>query len=171
MTRKGISDLERFDVAAVYERYGLVPAQITDLKGLMGDASDNIPGVPGIGEKTALKLLGQFQTVENLLANLDQVKPEKLQEKMRTFQEQAILSKKLATIECDVPLEERYADYQFREADLDQLLEVYRELEFKSLVKAVLEKMAASRNQRAGSGRALACSRFWRAHRVSKYRR
>ena len=151
MTRKGISDLERFDEAAVHERYGLVPAQITDLKGLMGDASDNIPGVPGIGEKTALKLLGQFQTVENLLANLEQVKPEKLQEKMRQYQEQAILSKKLATIECDVPLEERYADYQYREADLDQLLEVYRELEFKSLVKAVLEKMAASRNQHAGS--------------------
>jgi len=144
MTRKGISELERFDQAAVRERYGLEPVQIIDLKGLMGDTSDNIPGVPGVGEKTALKLLAQFGTVENLLDHLEEIKPDKLREKFIVHQDLARLSKKLATIACDVPLDNKIEDFRFRPADDSQLLEVYRELEFKSLVKAVLDRMAAA---------------------------
>ncbi|HNU80248.1 MAG TPA: 5'-3' exonuclease H3TH domain-containing protein, partial [Bacillota bacterium] len=69
MTKKGISEIEEYDTAKLHEKYGIAPAQITDLKGLMGDASDNIPGVPGVGEKTALELIHQFGTVENTLEN------------------------------------------------------------------------------------------------------
>ncbi|MEA4901343.1 DNA polymerase I [Desulfitobacterium sp.] len=105
LTRKGISEVDAYDEKALYEKYKLRPAQIIDLKGLMGDASDNIPGVPGVGEKTALKLLDEFETVEAVLSNIDKVSGKKLQEKLSTYTEQALLSKKLATMLHEVPLE------------------------------------------------------------------
>ena len=104
LTKKGISEVKMMDIAALQEEYALQPVQITDLKGLMGDSSDNIPGVPGVGEKTALKLLAEYQTVENLLENADKIKG-KLGEKIQQNQEIAILSKKLATIDRNVPVE------------------------------------------------------------------
>src|SRR5690606_34190857 len=81
LTRKGISEVEMYDPPAIQERYGLTPLQIIDLKGLMGDASDNIPGVPGVGEKTALKLLHEHSSVEGVLSGVDQIKG-KLKEKL-----------------------------------------------------------------------------------------
>jgi len=143
MTRKGITEIERYDEKAVHHRYGLDPGQIKDLKGLMGDPSDNIPGVPGIGEKTALKLLYQFDSVENILEKIDQVSPPRLQKKLREHRELALLSKRLATIECSVPLDVELNCFQYREPDYDRLLEIYQELEFKSLIKGVLEQMAS----------------------------
>src|SRR5690606_6900137 len=94
LTRKGVSETERFTPEAVKERYGLTPSQIIDLKGLMGDASDNIPGVPGVGEKTALKLLAEYGTVENLLARTGELKG-KLKENIEANRENALLSKQL----------------------------------------------------------------------------
>ncbi|AHF06564.1 DNA polymerase I [Desulfitobacterium metallireducens] len=105
LTRKGISEVDAYNEEALYEKYKLRPAQVIDLKGLMGDASDNIPGVPGVGEKTALKLLGEFETIENVLTNIEKVSGKKLQEKLSTYTNQALLSKKLATMLHEVPLE------------------------------------------------------------------
>lgn len=105
LTRKGISEVDAYNEEALYEKYQLRPSQVIDLKGLMGDASDNIPGVPGVGEKTALKLLAEFETVENVLANVDHVSGKKLQEKLSTYADQALLSKRLATMLHEVPLE------------------------------------------------------------------
>mgnify|MGYP003585357137 CR=1 FL=1 len=133
LTKKGISEMEMMDSAAVLAKYGVTPAQIADLKGLMGDASDNIPGVPGVGEKTATKLIAEYGCVENLLSQVDSVSGKKLQETLRTHAESAILSKKLATIVCHVPLEnvpDRY-DIQIRP---DTLRELFTKLEFKTLL-------------------------------------
>ncbi|WP_148132944.1 DNA polymerase I [Candidatus Formimonas warabiya] len=141
LTRKGISELERYDEKAVSDRFGLAPEQIIDLKGLMGDSSDNIPGVPGIGEKTALKLLQQFQTVENIYLHLNEISP-KLRDKLTENQNLAILSKGLATIECCVPIEIDFNRLKYEEPDYEQLLGLYKGLEFKSLIKGILEKMA-----------------------------
>lgn len=105
LTRKGVSEVDAYTEDALYEKYKLRPAQIIDLKGLMGDASDNIPGVPGVGEKTALKLLGEFETLENVLENISGVKGKKLQENLTTYTDQAYLSKRLATMLHEVPLE------------------------------------------------------------------
>ena len=103
MTKKGISDLKEYDEAAFTEEYQMEPLKLIDLKGLMGDTADNIPGVPGVGPKTATKLLLEYGTLENVLDHAGEVKGKKLQERLTTFAEQARLSKTLATINCDVP--------------------------------------------------------------------
>jgi DNA polymerase-1 len=134
LTRKGISELERFGPEQIREKYGLTPAQITDLKGLMGDASDNIPGVPGIGEKTGLKLLHEFGTIERLLAQLDQVSG-KLKEKLETHAEDARFSKELATIYREVPIETDWDDLAYGGYDPQTLSAMFRKLEFNSLLE------------------------------------
>ena len=107
LTRKGISEVEECTPARVKELFGVTPAQITDLKGLMGDSSDNIPGVPGVGEKTAVKLLSQYGTLEGVLDHGEEIKG-KLGEKVRANADQARFSKWLATIRRDIPLEVRF---------------------------------------------------------------
>jgi len=109
LTRKGISEVEECTPARVKELFGVTPGQITDLKGLMGDSSDNIPGIPGVGEKTAVKLLEQYETLENVLAHGEEIKG-KLGERVRENQEKARFSKWLATIRRDIPLAVRYDD-------------------------------------------------------------
>ena len=134
LTKKGISELAKYDAAALKEEYDLVPDQIRDLKGLMGDASDNIPGVPGVGEKTALKLLHQYGTVEELYQHLDDFNGKKLGDKLRENEAQAFMSKELATIFCQVPLdfnEETLARHAF---DVPLLTALYKELELRSLL-------------------------------------
>ena len=134
LTKKGITELAKYDTEALKEEYNLVPDQIRDLKGLMGDASDNIPGVPGVGEKTALKLLHQYGTVEELYQHLDDFNGKKLGDKLRENEEQAFLSKELATIFCEVPLdftEEALVRHPF---DVPQLTALYKELELRSLL-------------------------------------
>ena len=103
-TRKGISETIRFTPSRVYEEYGFTPEQVTDWKGLAGDSSDNIPGVPGVGDKTAVKLLQEYGTLEEVLANADKVKG-KLGEKLAAYADQARFSKELATIRRDAPVE------------------------------------------------------------------
>ena len=106
LTKRGIMDMQVFDEEAFKEKYaGLEPHKLIDIKALMGDSSDNIPGVPGIGEKTALKLLTQFGDLENLLANIENVSGKKLKEKLEQNQDLARLSYKLATICCDVAVD------------------------------------------------------------------
>lgn len=101
--KRGITEMAYYTPSSLKEEWGLTPSQIIDLKGLMGDASDNIPGVQGVGEKTAKKLLEEFHSIENLLANLDKVTG-KLKDKLEVSRDIALLSKQLATIVLDVPL-------------------------------------------------------------------
>lgn len=103
-TRKGISETILFDPATVREIYGITPEQVTDWKGLMGDTSDNIPGIPGVGEKTAVKLLQQYGTLENVLADADNISG-KLGERIRANKDMAVFSKDLATIRPTAPIE------------------------------------------------------------------
>ena len=103
---------KRFGVEEVIERFGVRPEQVVEVMGLAGDAIDNIPGVPGIGEKTAIELIKTFGSIENLLAHLDQVPQKKLKENLETYGEQARLSRKLATIHTDVPVPYRLKDFR-----------------------------------------------------------
>ncbi|AUM63848.1 DNA polymerase I [Brevibacillus laterosporus] len=137
ITRKGISEIELYSTEEIFEKYGLKPEQIIDLKGLMGDSSDNIPGIPGVGEKTALKLLHQFSSVEEVLANIEQVSGKKLQENLRNNVEQAKMSKSLATIMRDIPVDISIADSQFTGYEPDKLIEFFKKMEFKSLLSKV----------------------------------
>ncbi|CAM3881935.1 DNA polymerase I [Cohnella lubricantis] len=134
LTRKGVSEVERYSPEAVGERYGLTPQQIIDLKGLMGDASDNIPGIPGVGEKTALKLLAEYGTVENVLAHMGEIKG-KLGENVRAHEEDARMSKRLATIFREVPLERTLDELRWSGYDAAELAAALRKLEFKSLIE------------------------------------
>lgn len=111
LTKKGISEIKDYDTAAFEEEYGFEPLKLIDLKGLMGDTSDNIPGVPGVGPKTASKLLLAYGSVENVLAHVGKVSGKKLKENLQTYADQARLSKELATIELHVP------DLAFAEED------------------------------------------------------
>ncbi|WRK54221.1 5'-3' exonuclease H3TH domain-containing protein [Coprobacillaceae bacterium CR2/5/TPMF4] len=114
--------------------YGLIPDQMRDLKGLMGDKSDNIPGIPGVGEKTALKLLKQYHTVENLNDHLDELKG-KMGEKIRNNIDQGLLSKKIATIIKDVPIDINLEDYRYNGHDYNELADFYRHYGMNSLLK------------------------------------
>lgn len=134
ITRKGISEVERYTPAAVGEKYGLTPAQIIDLKGLMGDTSDNIPGIPGVGEKTALKLLHEYGTVENVLERVGELKG-KLRENIESNSESARMSKQLATIFREVPLTHSLEDVVWKGYEAAELAVALRKLEFKSLVE------------------------------------
>ncbi|WPK10653.1 DNA polymerase I [Lysinibacillus louembei] len=135
ITRKGITDIEKYTPAHIEEKYGLTPAQIIDMKGLMGDASDNIPGVPGVGEKTAIKLLKEYGSVEALYEAIDGMKASKMKEKLVENEESAHLSKKLATIFTEAPIDITLDDLAYAGPNEDALLEVWRELGFKSLIE------------------------------------
>ncbi len=137
LTKKGVTETEKFDIKQIKEKYGLAPEQIIDLKGLMGDQSDNIPGVPGIGEKTALKLLQEYHSVKEVITNVEKIKQEKLRENIIKYQGQALLSKKLATIFCEVPLELTINDLQLQEYDREELVKLFSELEFNSLIEKI----------------------------------
>lgn len=137
ITRKGITDIEEYTAKHVQEKYGISPAQIIDMKGLMGDASDNIPGVPGIGEKTAIKLLKQFSTVENLLEHIDEVSGKKLKENLETYKETALMSKQLATILKEVPLDISFDDLVYEGYDPKKLISLFQELGFNSLLDKI----------------------------------
>ncbi|CAM4163023.1 DNA polymerase I [Lacicoccus alkaliphilus] len=142
-TKKGISDIEAYTPERIREIYDLEPGQIIDLKGLMGDKSDNIPGIPGVGEKTALKLLHQFDTVEKVLENAEAAGGKKLQEKLKAFNEEALMSKSLATIHREVPLDFEIDDLEFRNDSEDKKYELFKEYEFNSL----LQKMDAAETE------------------------
>ncbi|WP_144510949.1 DNA polymerase I [Bacillus sp. FJAT-22090] len=135
ITRKGITDIEKYTPAHVKEKYGLTPLQIIDMKGLMGDASDNIPGVPGVGEKTAIKLLKEHGSVENLYQALDTVSGVKLKEKLVANEEQAKMSKILATIETNAPIEVSVDDLTYSGPNMEEVIEVWKELSFKTLLE------------------------------------
>lgn len=135
LTRRGITDVEIYDEAAVKERYELTPLQLIDLKALMGDSSDNIPGVPGIGEKTGIKLLKEANTLDALLAHPEAYSSKKTLERLRTYHDQALLSRDLGTIVCDLPLPLGIDELKRQSADWQQLATVYQEYELRSLLE------------------------------------
>jgi DNA polymerase-1 len=126
---------EVFGPAEVEKRFGVPASQVAEVMGLAGDSSDNIPGVPGIGPKTAQRLIKEFGSIENLLSALDKVSKEKERKRLETHSEQAIISRALATIHCDVPLKKDWQEFELGETDVGDLIDLYRELEFKKLLQ------------------------------------
>nr|WP_217468738.1 DNA polymerase I [Staphylococcus aureus] len=135
-TKKGVTDVDHYTPDFIAEKYnGLTPNQIIDMKGLMGDTSDNIPGVAGVGEKTAIKLLNQFDTVEGVYEHLDEISGKKLKEKLQNSKEDALMSKELATINVDSPIEVKLEDTLMTHQDEQQeKIELFKKLEFKQLL-------------------------------------
>lgn len=144
VTKKGVTDIEKYTPAYIEEKYGLTAPQIIDMKGLMGDASDNIPGVPGIGEKTAIKLLKEFSTVENLIQSIDKVSGKKVKENLTEYKEQALMSKELATIFREAPVTISLDDLSYKGPNQESLIHILKELGFQS----ILEKLP-NQNQAA----------------------
>lgn len=141
---KGGEPAEIWGPKEVCERWGIKRVeQVVDMLGLMGDAVDNIPGLPGIGEKTAAKLLAEFDSVENLLANADKLKG-KQQEIVKTHHEKATLSKWLATIDLNAPIQFDERKFEIEPFNREALLEIFKELEFKTLADAILRSPWAS---------------------------
>jgi DNA polymerase-1 len=132
-----------FDEAAVKAKWGVEPAQIPDILALMGDSIDNIPGVPGVGEKTAVKLIGQFGGVERLYENLSLV-PGKLRETLAANRKQALLSRELATVSTRVPIEVDLEAFRRRDPDWDRLRALWTEMEFYTLLRQLPAPAAAA---------------------------
>ena len=144
LTKKGISDTRAYDMAAFEEEYGFPPIRLIDMKGLMGDSSDNIPGVPGVGPKTATKLLLAYGTIENVLDHAAEVSGKKLSASLVEYRDQALLSKRLATIECSVP-ELRYAAEGFRMQPDRVALEAFcQEYELRTVHRALSDYLGAA---------------------------
>jgi DNA polymerase-1 len=126
---------EVFGPAEVEERFGVVPAQLVEVMGLAGDSSDNIPGVPGVGPKTAQRLIREFGSIDNLLGELEKIPSQKERERLKVHAEQAKISRKLAEVKCDVPLAKNWEQLELGESDRHGLVALYRELEFKKLLQ------------------------------------
>ncbi len=136
-TKRGISQLEIYDDKKVMEEYEVTPKQYIDLKGLMGDKSDNIPGIPGVGIKTAIKLLKQFGSVENLIQNTGEITGAKLKERVELNREQAMLSKRLATIVTNVPVNIDLDEIKRQDVNYEKLIELFKQYEFNSLIPRI----------------------------------
>ena len=126
-----------YDAGEVKKRFGVEPGRVVEIMALMGDASDNIPGVLGIGEKTAVKLISEFGTLDGVLKNIPKIQGDRLKENLQKYRDQALLSKELAQIDSDVPLEVDTDALRLREPDAEKLAELYKELEFRSFLKAM----------------------------------
>jgi DNA polymerase-1 len=140
ITKKGISEFAVYDEAAMLDEFGFGHVQFIDYKGLRGDPSDNIPGVPGIGEKTALKLIRQFGSIESLLERIDEIDSPKLREKMQKNASIAMMSKRLATIFTQVPLPFTLEECRMSPPKIDELIELYSRLEFRTHMKKLMEQ-------------------------------
>ena len=142
ITKKGITEKDIFDKNKMIEVYGVTPTEFIDVKGLMGDPSDNIPGVPGVGEKTAYKLIKEYGSIENVLDNIENITGKKLKENLIENREIAIFSKKLATIIRDVPIEIDLEEIKSKESfDLEGIRKFFFKMQFKSLIDRFLLKM------------------------------
>ncbi|MYL50334.1 DNA polymerase I [Halobacillus litoralis] len=144
LTKKGITNVDTYTPSFLMEKMEVRPDQIIDLKALMGDSSDNIPGVPGVGEKTAVKLLKQFDTLENLYENLNDVSGKKLKEKLETNKEEALMSQQLVTIERAAPIEISISDIGYSGYQSQKVSEFFKDLGFQSLLSRVQEGGAES---------------------------
>ena len=138
ITKKGVGEVEEYNYDSVLERYEMTPTQFIDLKGLMGDKSDNIPGVPGVGEKTGIKLLKQYSTIENLIEHTDELKGS-IKKKIEENKDLALMSKELATIITNVPIEVKLEDLEYGDYNKDDVVEKFKEFGFASLITKLLD--------------------------------
>lgn len=143
INKKGMTEKEIYDKDRMLLDYGVTPKQFIDVKGLMGDSSDNIPGVPGIGEKTALKLIKEYGSVENVLMNIENISGKKIKENLMEYREQAVFSKKLATIITNVPIEIDLESIKSKDSfNVKSVREMFLKLEFKSLMNKIPDSEA-----------------------------
>ena len=150
-TKRGVTEIDYYTPEFINEKYGLTPQQIVDMKGLMGDKSDNIPGIPGVGEKTAIKLLTEYETVESVLENIDNISGKKLKERLTEGKEDAVLSKKLATIFTDVPVDNKIEDLTFKE-DREKKKELFEKLEFVSFLRKLSQENSVEDSSETETG-------------------
>ena len=140
--RRSFSDTVIYDESEVQNKYGVLPKQLIDLKALIGDTSDNIPGIPGVGDKTAAKLIQQFGTLENVYAHIEEVTPPKLQALLRDYKEQTFQSRELATIVTDVPVTLDLEKCRVSDYDRNTVVELFRELEFVRLLPSLPDEIS-----------------------------
>ena len=150
INKRGMSEFDLYDEDAMMERYSLTPKQFIDLKGLMGDKSDNIPGVPGIGEKKGIALLTEYGSLEHVLEHADEIKG-KMGENIRANADSARMSKWLATINTEAPVDFTWEELEFTDPDLEKLIPIYTELEFNSFIKKLQAGSAGNQDSPAGS--------------------
>jgi DNA polymerase-1 len=133
-TKKGTTEVEDYFAEDVMKLYEVTPTEFIEVKGLMGDPSDNIPGVPGIGEKTAIKIIKAYQTIENAYAHVDELKPAKASNNLKEFYDQALLSKELATIKTDCDVTLNLTDLKVTQLFNEKTYKLFKQLEFKTLI-------------------------------------
>ena len=133
-TRQGVDATVYYDPARIWERFELRPDQMIDYKALKGDPTDNIPGIPGVGEKTAAKLVGEFGSLEGIYARLGEVTPEKLRDKLVAAREQVFASRELSRIVCDLPISLDLEAARLSDYDRAEVVRLFREFEFRSLI-------------------------------------
>ena len=166
-TRSGVENTVMYDVAKIDERFGLRPDQMVDYKALKGDPTDNIPGVPGVGEKTAAKLIRDFGTLDELLARLDTVTPAKLGDKLREHVDQILMGRELSRIVRDLPVQIDLEAARLKDYDRDTVVRLFREYEFRTLIERLPPMAGESPEQRSEALRSVAESGYVPAARVA----
>ena len=145
-TKGGSTTIESYNTADVMSAYGVTPKEFIEVKALMGDTSDNVPGVPSIGEKTASKIIQQYKTVENAIENASEVKPKRASENLVTYKEQALLSKTLVTIKTDVPYEVAIDELKVHDMYNENAYGLFKQYEFESMLKRFDTTAVAQQN-------------------------
>jgi DNA polymerase-1 len=166
-TRSGVENTVMYDVAKIDERFGLRPDQMIDYKALKGDPTDNIPGVPGVGEKTAAKLIRDFGDLDGLFARIDEVTPEKLREKLREHREQIAMGHELSRIVRDLPIEFDLESARLGDYDRDTVVRLFREYEFRTLIERLPPMAGETAQQRSDRLRTVVESGYVPAARVA----
>ena len=145
LTRRGVGELEEYNIGNFYEKMNINPSQVADYKGLVGDSADNLPGIKGIGEKTAIKLLTEYQTLDNIINNLDDLKG-KIKETINDNKKVGLSCKRLATLKMDIDLDYSVDRFRVDEYDLDELVAFFQELEFNSFLKKLNKRIITKTN-------------------------
>ena len=166
-TRSGVENTVMYDVARIEERFGLRPDQMIDYKALKGDPTDNIPGVPGVGEKTAAKLIREFGDLDSLLSRLDEVTPAKLADKLREHVDQIRMGHELSKIVRDLPIDFDLSTARLGDYDRDTVVRLFREYEFRTLIERLPPMEGESAEQRTERLRSVAESGYVPAARVA----
>ncbi|GAH64126.1 unnamed protein product, partial [marine sediment metagenome] len=140
-TIKGVTEVKIYDEAGIRGKYGVDPEKIVDILALKGDSSDNIPGVPGIGEKTAIALIKEFGSLENILNTTDKISKKSLREQIKKYESQIKMSKMLATIVREVPIKYDFDSFKVKLPNYEKLWKIFKKLEFKNLLKKITPKI------------------------------
>jgi DNA polymerase I len=166
-TRSGVENTVIYDIDRIDERFGLRPDQMIDYKALKGDPTDNIPGVPGVGEKTAAKLIREFGDLDTLFGRLDDVTPEKLRDKLRDHREQVLMGRELTTIVRNLPISIDLEAARLGDYDRDTVVRLFREYEFRTLIERLPPMAGETAEQRTETLRSVAQSGYVPAARVA----